>query len=94
MSRHHVEIGSEGLRHSLRVDGHDLSKGATGLTLSMGLAGTLPVLQVDLQLIDVSTVGSIEAEVVPGRRRARGARGSRVDPAGRRLIVTEGDPDS
>lgn len=66
MSRHQVEIGSSGLTHSLKIDGHDISCGATGLTLDMGVAGTLPRLQVDLQLIDVSTVSSIEAEVVLG----------------------------
>ncbi|MFD5111450.1 hypothetical protein ACFWNG_03895 [Streptomyces sp. NPDC058391] len=66
MSRHHVEIGSNGLTHSLKIDGHDLSKDASGLTLTMGLAGTLPELQVDLRLIDVSTVESIEAEVILG----------------------------
>ncbi|SFT31827.1 hypothetical protein [Streptomyces sp. ok210] len=66
MSRHQVEIGSDGLKHSLTIDGHDISRGATGLTLTMGCAGTLPQLEVDLQLIDVSTVGSIEAEVILG----------------------------
>ncbi|MDF6043241.1 hypothetical protein LRD69_14000 [Streptomyces sp. JH14] len=66
MSRHQVEIGSDGLKHSLKIDGHDISQGATGLTLTMGCAGTLPQLEVDLQLIDVSTVGSIEAEVILG----------------------------
>ncbi|MFD6421047.1 hypothetical protein [Streptomyces sp. NPDC060198] len=66
MSTHQVEIGSKGFTHSLKIDGHDLSRGARGCTLTLGLAGTMPQLEVDLQLIDVSTVGSIEAEVTLG----------------------------
>ncbi|MFD6474393.1 hypothetical protein ACFWEH_12945 [Streptomyces anulatus] len=63
MSTHRIEIGSDGLAHSLRIDGHDISKGATGLTLTIGRAGELPELQVDLRPIDVSTAGAIEARV-------------------------------
>jgi hypothetical protein len=66
MTSHRVEIGTTKGGHSLAIDGHDVSRAATGLTLTMGLAGTMPELQLDLQLIDASTLGSVEAEVILG----------------------------
>jgi hypothetical protein len=65
VSRHQVEIRRNGPGHSVLIDGTDIAKSLTGLTLRMG-AGAVPQLVLDVQLIDVTELGSVEAEVLLG----------------------------
>lgn len=66
MSRHQVEIVSDGpLKHRVLIDGADIAKSLAGLTVHMG-AGELPRIELDVQMVDVSRLGSLEAEVVLG----------------------------
>ncbi len=67
MSRHQVEIRSKGIGHSVLIDGTDIARNLTGLTLHMGIAGEVPQLVLDVQLIDVTEIGSIEADVLLGQ---------------------------
>lgn len=66
MTRHQVEIRNTG-PHTYRVliDGADIAKGLAGLTLRMGV-DRAPMLELDLQLVDVAGLGSVEAEVALG----------------------------
>jgi len=93
VTSHRVEIGTTRDGHSLAIDGHDLSRAVTGLALTMGLAGTMPVLELDLQLIDVSTLGSVEAEVILGAgvHEALVVLGWTPPADGDHLDVTDGD---
>lgn len=65
MSRHQVEIRSKGPGHSVLIDGTDIARSLTGLTLRMGV-GAVPQLVLDVQLIDVTELGSVEADVLLG----------------------------
>ncbi|MER6435438.1 hypothetical protein ABT275_03615 [Streptomyces sp. NPDC001185] len=66
MTRHHVEIRTEGTRGQVLIDGHDIAKAVTGLTFSAGVDQLMPRLYLDLQLIDVTELGSVEADVMLG----------------------------
>ncbi|MGW0626440.1 hypothetical protein [Streptomyces sp. NPDC002758] len=66
MSKHRVEIRTEGTRGQVLIDGHDIARGVTGLTFTAGIDQLCPTLHLDLQLIDVTELGSIEAEVLLG----------------------------
>ncbi|MFE2140196.1 hypothetical protein ACFXA3_00250 [Streptomyces sp. NPDC059456] len=64
MSRHQVEIHQDSPdRYRVLVDGVDIAQGLAGLSLRMSV-GMIPRLDLDLQLIDVTQLGSIEAEVM------------------------------
>jgi hypothetical protein len=65
MTRHHVVIRTEDRRGQVLIDGHDIAKGVTGLTFTAGIDGP-PQLTLDLQLIDVTDIDSIDADVVLG----------------------------
>ena len=66
MSRHQVEIHSDGpLKHQVLIDGQDIAGSLAGLSLSVS-AGEVPQLMLDLQLIDVTSFGSTEADVLLG----------------------------
>jgi hypothetical protein len=68
VSRHKVEIRSDGpLAHRVLIDGTDIARSLTGLTLHIGTAGEIPKLTLDVQLIDVTELGSVEAEVLLGQ---------------------------
>lgn len=66
MTRHHVEIRTEGTRGQVLIDGHDIARAVTGLTFTAGIDQQLPTLRLDLRLIDVTELGSTEAEVLLG----------------------------
>lgn len=66
MSRHHVEIRSDGpFKHQVLIDGQDIARSLAGLSLNIGV-DEVPRLVLDLQLVDVSGFGSTEAEVLLG----------------------------
>lgn len=66
MSRHQVEIHQESpYKYRVLVDGVDIARSLTRLTLRMGV-GEIPELDLGLQVIDVTQLGSIEAEVLLG----------------------------
>lgn len=65
MSKHQVEIRSKGIGHSVLIDGTDIARSLTGLTLRMGV-GAVPQMVLDVQLIDVTELGSVEADVLLG----------------------------
>lgn len=63
MGRHHVEVHQDSpSRYRVLIDGTDIAKGLTGLTLRLG-ADQVPRLELDLQLADMTGLGPIEAEV-------------------------------
>lgn len=66
MTRHHVEIRTDGTRGQVLIDGHDIARAVTGLTFTAGIDQPCPTLCLDLQLIDVTEVGSPETEVLLG----------------------------
>ncbi|MFJ8027443.1 hypothetical protein [Streptomyces sp. NPDC096311] len=66
MARHHVEIRTEGTRGQVLIDGHDIAKAVTNLSFTAGIDQQCPTLRLDLQLIDVTELGSVEADVVLG----------------------------
>ena len=66
MTRHHVEIRTEGTRGQVLIDGHDIAKGVTGLTFTAGIDQQCPTLTLDLVLIDVTELGSTETDVLLG----------------------------
>lgn len=63
MTRHHIEIRTDGLVGQVLIDGHDIARAVAGLTYSVK-AGELPQLQVDLRNTASSEIGSTEAEVL------------------------------
>lgn len=67
MSRHQFEIKSDGRPgcYQILIDGTDIAQGVTELDLSMRL-NEVPTVTLDLKLIDVTELGSIEAEVMLG----------------------------
>ncbi|BBA99267.1 hypothetical protein RVR_5811 [Actinacidiphila reveromycinica] len=61
---HKVSITSDGpTKASVVVDGVDLAAGLTGLTLTMGV-GQIPQLTLDVQMIDVTEIHDIDAQVL------------------------------
>ena len=66
MTRHHVEIRTNGTRGQVLIDEHDISRAVTGLTFTATSDGQVPQLRLDLQLIDVTELGSTEAQVLLG----------------------------
>jgi hypothetical protein len=66
MTRHHVEIRTEGTRGQVLIDGHDIAHAVTGLTFTAGVDQATPTLRLDLQLIDITELGSTETEVLLG----------------------------
>ena len=66
MSRHQVEISTEGTRGQVLIDGHDIAHGVSGLTFTAGIDQAVPTLCLDLVLIDVTKLRSTEAEVLLG----------------------------
>ncbi|MEV5592224.1 hypothetical protein [Streptomyces sp. NPDC052496] len=66
MSRHQVEIKSDGpYHHQVLIDGANIAHALSGLTLHMRSC-MVPRLELDVQLVDVTQLGSVEAEVVLG----------------------------
>ncbi|MFE7954391.1 hypothetical protein [Streptomyces sp. NPDC057413] len=65
MTRHHVEIRTQGPRGQVLIDGHDIARAVTSLSFKAGV-GELPTLRLDLRLIDVTELGSAETQVVLG----------------------------
>lgn len=65
MTRHRVEIRTEGTRGQVLIDGHDIARAVSALSFDAN-AGEIPTLRLDLQLIDVTELGSTEAEVLLG----------------------------
>lgn len=63
MSKHHVEIRTEGARGQVLIDGHDVTRSLMGLTFTSGV-GEFPQLRLDLRLIDVTELGSTETQVL------------------------------
>lgn len=64
MSRHQVEIHQEGPeKYHVLIDGVDIAHGIVGLSLRMSV-GEVPRVALDLDLIDVTQLGSVEAEVI------------------------------
>jgi hypothetical protein len=66
MARHHVVIRTEGTHGQVLIDGHDIAKAVTNLSFTAGIDQKCPTLRLDLQLIDITEIGSIEADVVLG----------------------------
>jgi hypothetical protein len=66
MTRHHIEIKTEGTRGQVLIDGHDIARAVTGLTFTAGIDQTCLKLTPNLQLIDVTELGSVEGEVLLG----------------------------
>lgn len=66
MTRHKVEIRTEGRSGQVLIDGHDIAGAVTGLTFSAGVDQPVSTLRLDLRLIDVTELGSVEAEVLLG----------------------------
>lgn len=66
MSKHHVEIRTEGTRGQVLIDGHDIAKACTGLTFTADVDQPHPTLRLDLKLIDVTELGSAQAQVLLG----------------------------
>lgn len=66
MTRHHVEIRTEGHRGQVLIDGHDIARAVTNLTFKAGIDQAAPTLTLDLQLIDVTELGSTETQVLLG----------------------------
>ncbi|MFC4034554.1 hypothetical protein ACFO3J_24200 [Streptomyces polygonati] len=61
---HKVSVQGTGpFHHRVIVDGVDLSRGLTGLSLRIGI-GSVPELTLDVQLIDISELKDIEAKVL------------------------------
>lgn len=65
MTRHQVEITGGPLQYRVLIDGVDIAHGVSGLTVRMQV-GAVPEVELDLELIDVTQLGSIEAEVMLG----------------------------
>lgn len=66
MSRHQVEIKSDGpYHHQVLIDGANIAHTLAGLTIEMRSC-EIPRLELDVQLVDVTQVGSVEADVVLG----------------------------
>jgi hypothetical protein len=63
---HRVEIRTNGTRGQVLIDGHDIARAVTGLTFTAGVDQVVPSLQLDLQLIDVTELGSTETKVLLG----------------------------
>ena len=64
MSKHHVEIRTEGTRGQVLIDGHDIAKGCVGLTFTVDVDQPHPTLRLDLRIIDVTELGSTETQVL------------------------------
>lgn len=62
-SRRTVKLGSDGVRHSLIVDGIDLSKGVRSATLTLA-SGELPTLEVDPVIVDLDGTDIEHARVI------------------------------
>ncbi|MGW8703502.1 hypothetical protein ACWGOK_42475 [Streptomyces eurythermus] len=67
MTRHNVEISVEGSRGQVLIDGHDIARCVTNLTFTAGIGQDVPTLTLDLNLIDVTRLGSPETEVLLGQ---------------------------
>ncbi|MEH0442460.1 hypothetical protein QA811_01995 [Streptomyces sp. B21-102] len=67
MARHKVEIRTEGRTGQVLIDGYDIAGAVTGLTFSAGVNQAVPTLHLDLRLIDVIDLGSVEAVVLLGQ---------------------------
>lgn len=66
MSRHQVEIHQERPdKYRVLIDGVDIAHDIAGLSLRMSV-GYLPQVELDLTMIDVTRLGSMEAEVILG----------------------------
>lgn len=65
MTTHNVEIRVEGTRGKVLIDGHDIARGVVGLTFEAGIDGP-PRLRLELNLINVTTIDSTQAEVLLG----------------------------
>lgn len=66
MTTHHVEIRTDGMSGQVLIDGHDIAKSVTGLKFTTGIDQGVPMLSLDLMLIDVTTLCDAEAQVVLG----------------------------
>ncbi|MGW5126693.1 hypothetical protein ACWEQ7_22085 [Streptomyces sp. NPDC004069] len=65
MTRHRVEVRTDGTNGQVLINGHDIARSVTGLTLTAS-PGEAPKLRLDLLLIDVTELGSAETEVLLG----------------------------
>ncbi|MCM2580458.1 hypothetical protein [Streptomyces meridianus] len=67
MKTHRIAIEGDGLPGSTNVllDGRDIGRGLTGLTLTLA-HDRVPHVELDLVVVDATRVGSVEAEVVLG----------------------------
>jgi hypothetical protein len=64
VTRHQVEIHQDSPdRYRVLIDGTDIARGLASLTVRMEV-GRVPQAELVLQLVDVTQLGSIEAEVV------------------------------
>lgn len=65
MTRHNVEIRTEGTRGQVLIDGHDIANAVMGLSFSVDV-DHFPTLSLDLRLVDVTEIGSAETQVLLG----------------------------
>ncbi|MFH9977933.1 hypothetical protein ACH4ND_01470 [Streptomyces sp. NPDC017179] len=65
MTRHRVEVRTDGRHGQVLIDGHDIARSVVGLTFTAGVR-EVPTLRLDLRLIDVTQLGSTEMEVLLG----------------------------
>ncbi|MFJ8109976.1 hypothetical protein [Streptomyces sp. NPDC096132] len=63
MTRHNVEISTDGMRREILLDGHDIAHSVTALSFSTE-HHCLPVLMLCLRLVDVTTLSSKDTEVL------------------------------
>jgi hypothetical protein len=66
VTRHQVEIHTEGRTGRVLIDGHDIASTVTNLTFKAGIDQDVPTLHLDLQLIDAAGLGITEADVMLG----------------------------
>lgn len=66
MTRHNVEIRTDGPRGEVLIDGHDIARAVTGLSFEASI-DSFPTLRLDLRIIDVTTVDSTETQVLLGQ---------------------------
>ncbi|MFB7288990.1 hypothetical protein [Actinacidiphila glaucinigra] len=64
--RRHVQIRTQGTHSQVLIDGHDIARAVTGLTFKASVDQSVATLQLDLQLVDVTEIGSVDTEVVLG----------------------------
>lgn len=65
MTRHHVEISTDGVRGKVLIDGHDIAKAVTSLSFDASV-DHFPTLRLDLRLIDITELASTETQVLLG----------------------------